>query len=553
MALTDVQARAAIQKFHADHLAYEGGNIQGYLNAYQNEVDYGRTVDYAYEQVIESLIMRALAYGNALPGYSGSPLRDDALEAAFNNASSTDIINFTYPTADAATKQQLAAALDNGSLKGFDVVNAMALLTTTTATPSADAVKQVAGQIDAGTLPSPQQVSDAINGVVPTPTVPTVPTPPVEVNYPKATLDLHGISDSNASFLTALYVGAFNRAPENGGLDYWINELSTLLKSGLNAQQAYQTLGQSLYQAGTVNGEGGTSLSNDDFIKYAYENSLGRQPDAGGFAYWQNELATGAIQRSDFLTTFLTAALEGAVDGAYLQARVAVAKFVAQENVSGDKSPGVNLKTILSTVKDEATAKTAIAGIEATYGKLTLGTEGVDHITLNGSPSSYDLKIDDNYITYTSGGVKQVLIGVERLDFTDGTHLAVDLSGNAGQAYRLYNAAFDRAPDKGGLGYWIDAADKGMSLGDMAASFATSNEFIGLYGATHTHSEFLNKLYTNVLDRPADSGGLSYWQNQLDTGAMTESQVLVSFSESAENKIAVVGQIQNGIDYSLHA
>lgn len=551
MAMTDAQARAAIVKFHADHLAYEGsGTTQQYLDQYLNEVAYGRTFDYAYDAVIDSLIMRALAYGNALPGYSGNPLMGAALEAAFNNASSSDLINFAYPSADAATKQQLAAALDNGSIKGFDVVNAMALLSPTTATPSADAVKQVAGQIDAGTLPSPGQVSDAISGVAPTPTVPTVP---VEINYPKATLDLHGISESNASFLAALYVGAFNRAPENGGMNYWINELSTLLKSGLSEQQAYQALGQSLYQAGTVNGEGGTSLSNDNFIKYAYENSLGREPDSGGFAYWQTQLASGAIQRSDFLKTFLSAALEGDVDGAYLQARVAVAKFVAQENVSGDKSPGVNLKTILSTVKDEATAKTAIAGIEATYGKLTLGTAGVDHITLNGSPSNYDLKIDDNYITYTSGGVKQVLIGVERLDFTDGTHLAVDLSGNAGQAYRLYNAAFDRAPDKGGLGYWIDAADKGMSLGNMAASFTTSSEFIGLYGATHTHSEFLNKLYTNVLDRPADAGGLSYWQNQLDTGAMTESQVLVSFSESAENKIAVVGQIQNGIDYSLHA
>lgn len=553
MALTDSQARSAITKFYADHLSYEGANVQGYLNQYANEVTYGRTVDYAYDVVIDTLIMRALAYGNALPGYSGSPLRDAALEAAFNNASSADLINFAYPNADAATKQQLAAALNSGSIKGFDVVNAMALLSPTTATPSADAVKQVAGQIDKGTLPSPGQVSDAINGVVPPPTTPTVPTIPVVVNYPKATLDLHGISDSNASFLAALYVGAFNRAPENGGMTYWTKELSTLLKSGLTEQQAYLALGQSLYKAGTVNGEGGTSLSNDNFIKFAYENSLGRQPDSGGFAYWQNELATGAIQRSDFLKTFLTAALEGADDGAYLQARVAVAKFVAQENVSGDKSPGVNLKTILSTVKDEATAKTAIAGIEATYGKLTLGTEGVDHVTLNGSAATNNVKLDDNFISYTSGGVKHVLIGVERIDFTDGSHLAVDITGNAGQVYRLYNAAFDRTPDKGGLGFWLNAADKGMSLGDIAAAFTTSTEFKIMYGETHTHSDFLNKLYMNVLDRPADAGGFQFWQNQLDSGVKTEAQVLVGFSESSENKIAVIGQIQNGIDYSLPA
>jgi hypothetical protein len=34
--------------------------------------------------------------------------------------------------------------------------------------------------------------------------------------------------------------------------------------------------------------------------------------------------------------------------------------------------------------------------------------------------------------------------------------VALDVDGAAGQAYRLYQAAFDRAPDKNGLGYWIN-------------------------------------------------------------------------------------------------
>lgn len=549
MALIDSQARSAIVQFKFDHLAYESGTEALYVSNYENELALGRSVDTAYQNVLVTLMMRALAYGSALPNYDGKLLVGTEQAAAFNTATADDLLKFAYPNADASTKQTLKDMLTSGALQGYDAVKAIALLAPSDSTPSASAVKQIADQIKAGALPSPSQVTDAINGVG----TPTTPTLPVEVNYPAATLDLPGVSEANVKFLTAMYVGAFNRAPDHGGLTYWAKELATLIKAGVADHAAYLSVGQNMYTAGMQNGEGGTGLNTSEFVKYAYENSLGRQPDADGFSYWQTQIETGAVQRSDFLTTFLSAALGNAVDGAYLQARVAVAKFAAQENVSGDKSPGVNLKTILASVKDEATAKTAIAAIETTYGKLKYGTDGVDHIALTGSPSSVDLTVKDNFITFTSGGVKQTLIGVERIDFTDGTHLAVDLSGNAGQAFRLYNAAFDRAPDKDGLGYWIAAADKGMSLGEMAKSFTASNEFKTMYGETHTSSEFLNKLYTNVLDRVADAGGLKYWQTQLDTGAMTESQVLVSFSESAENKIAVVGQIQNGIDYSLHA
>lgn len=547
MALTDVQARAALTIFYSDHLSYEGNDPKAYISQYVNEFEYGRTIEYAFNVALESMLMRSLAYGNALPGYTNTPVRGDALKAAFNNASSADLLNYIYPNADSATKQALAAQLTIGSLKGIDLVNAMAILTPVNAAPTADAVKAVASQIGTGTFPSPSQVSDAISGI----SVPTVPTTPVDVVYPTATLHLDGISDANANVLTALYIGAFGRAPEFGGLVFWANQLATMLKSGLTDQQAYKALGLSFYKDGLTNGEGGASLSTEAFVKYAYNNSLGREPDSAGLAYWKTQIETGAVQRSDFLASFLSDALKTAVDGAYLQAKVAVAKFVAQEHVSGDKSPGVNLKTILSGVKDESTAKAAIASIEATYGKLAYGTAGVDHVSLNGSPAGFSLKLDDNFISYSNGGVKQVLIGVERLDFSDGTHLAVDFSGNAGQAYRLYNAAFDRVPDKGGLGFWIGQADKGVSMSDIAKSFTTSTEFKNMYGETHTNSEFINKLYMNVLDRAPDAVGVQFWQNQLESGAKTEAQVLFGFSESTENKIAVTGQIQNGIDYTL--
>ena len=48
----------------------------------------------------------------------------------------------------------------------------------------------------------------------------------------------------------------------------------------------------------------------------------------------------------------------------------------------------------------------------------------------------------------------------ERLTFSD-ANIALDIDGNAGQAHRIYKAAFDRAPDLGGLGFWINTLDNG--------------------------------------------------------------------------------------------
>ena len=39
-----------------------------------------------------------------------------------------------------------------------------------------------------------------------------------------------------------------------------------------------------------------------------------------------------------------------------------------------------------------------------------------------------------------------------------------------------------------------------------------------------------------MLDREADTDGLNYWLGQLNSGAETRYEVLLGFSESAENK-----------------
>jgi len=150
--------------------------------------------------------------------------------------------------------------------------------------------------------------------------------------------------------------------------------------------------------------------------------------------------------------------------------------------------------------------------------------------------------------TGTSISGSDTITNIERLKFTD-TMLALDITANSGKVYRLYQAAFNRTPDAAGLGFWINAADKGANLvTDAAAGFINSPEFISLYGANPTNGEFVALLYNNVLHRSLDQGGYDFWVNALSSGS-TRPEILYSFSESTENQTNVASVIASGIAY----
>jgi hypothetical protein len=141
---------------------------------------------------------------------------------------------------------------------------------------------------------------------------------------------------------------------------------------------------------------------------------------------------------------------------------------------------------------------------------------------------------------------------IERLKFADAA-IALDTSGVGGQAFRVYQAAFNRTPDLGGLGYWISRMDGGASLKGVAQGFVDSAEFKALYGSNPTNELLVSKLYDNVLHRAPDLGGYNYWLGILNSGKGKAADVLAAFSESPENQAGVIGVISNGILYTPFA
>ncbi len=182
-----------------------------------------------------------------------------------------------------------------------------------------------------------------------------------------------------------------------------------------------------------------------------------------------------------------------------------------------------------------------------------IGGEGADSVRLRGTRADYDITLtDDGYVVTDRRrdgfDGTDTLIGVERFNF-NGLRVAFDLDGAAGQAYRLYRAAFDRVPDDAGVGYWMGALDRGSALVDIAAGFIVSKEFKDKYGVSPANADLVGRLYENILDRAPDPGGYEYWLAALDNGTVTLPQVLAMFSESAENREAVAGLIAQGIVY----
>lgn len=178
------------------------------------------------------------------------------------------------------------------------------------------------------------------------------------------------------------------------------------------------------------------------------------------------------------------------------------------------------------------------------------GGDGLDTVVFSLDRSQYSLSQNSDQLTVTGPEGNDILIAIERLQFNDQV-LAFDLEGSAGEVYRLYKAALDRAPDSEGLGYWIAESDQGIWLNYIAAGFVESAEFKSLYGDPISDSDFLTALYSNVLDRAPDDDGFAFWSNVLSSGQDNRAGVLVGFSESAENKANVANEIAAGISFDL--
>jgi Ca2+-binding RTX toxin-like protein len=344
--------------------------------------------------------------------------------------------------------------------------------------------------------------------------------------------------DGNAGQTYRLYQAAFARPPDVPGLSFWIGQMD----SGATLPAvAAQFIGSAEFIS-----KYGANPSNADFVTLLYQNVLNRLPDAAGLAFWVNQLDAGTISRPEVLIGFSESVENKA------NVLPAIENGIAyQPTVSTAGTPGAD-QLVGAAGADNCSA---LAGRDVLIGlggdDILDGGEGLDTAGYGGPRGRYSVVAQAGDLLVTDNGSADgidTLIEVERLQFTD-VNLAFDIDGNAGQGYRLYQAAFARTPDRPGLSFWIGALDGGSALLDVAQAFLGSAEFQGLYGANPTDVEFISLLYLNVLNRLPDQSGYDFWLAALGGGGLTRAGVLVEFSESAENQANLIGVLQQGIEY----
>ena len=141
-------------------------------------------------------------------------------------------------------------------------------------------------------------------------------------------------------------------------------------------------------------------------------------------------------------------------------------------------------------------------------------------------------------------GGTDTLTGIEDLSFTDG-RLSFARDGQAAQVMRLYNAAFDRAPDQSGFEANLDSIEEGQTLLFLANEFVNSVEFQTRFGGLDDR-QFVEQLYSFTLHRAGEPAGVQNWVDAL-AGGMSRAQVLMEFSESSEHKDLLQGRLDQGV------
>lgn len=183
------------------------------------------------------------------------------------------------------------------------------------------------------------------------------------------------------------------------------------------------------------------------------------------------------------------------------------------------------------------------AGLDMVAYFVDAFTYGLRDVEVNGSQVTL-------LINNAGGGVyRHEYQDVERF-ILNGRGFATDVGPgeNAGSAYRVYQAAFNREPDLPGLRYWLEAMDFGDSLVDIAGAFTGTPEYQHFYGANPTPETLVWGHYRNVLGRDPEEGGFNYWVNEMKTGeGFTAAVLLASFAESAENIALVAPKLEDGL------
>ncbi|NDW01324.1 DUF4214 domain-containing protein [Salipiger sp. PrR002] len=230
-----------------------------------------------------------------------------------------------------------------------------------------------------------------------------------------------------------------------------------------------------------------------------YQATLGRSPDASGFAGWTERLLTGERTLAEAAAGFT-----GSLEFQNTYGALTDTAFVAQ---------------LYRNVLDREADDGGLAGWTA---RLKDGMSR-EQVVLGFSESA-------EFVSSTRGAVYNAAV-------------AASAQGWGDDVFRLYQATLDRAPDAAGFEAWSTRLAEGREYLSVVDGFVQSAEFQATYGALGS-AGFVGLLYRNVLGREGDAAGLESWTGRLDAG-MSRAEVVRGFAQSTEFAAATADALES--------
>jgi Ca2+-binding RTX toxin-like protein len=179
------------------------------------------------------------------------------------------------------------------------------------------------------------------------------------------------------------------------------------------------------------------------------------------------------------------------------------------------------------------------------------GDAGLDTAVYTGTRGQYT--VTKTVAGFTVNGTQtqegtDTLTNVERLQFSDG-HLALDLSGNAGEVAKILGAVFGvgSLTNQHYVGIGLHYTDTGMSYADLMQ--LAINAALG--PNANDHASLVTLLYTNVIGAAPDPATLAYFKGLLDDGTYTASSLGILAADVSYNTdhINLTGLAATGLAY----
>jgi hypothetical protein len=201
--------------------------------------------------------------------------------------------------------------------------------------------------------------------------------------------------------------------------------------------------------------------------------------------------------------------------------------------ISDNKNTLLTLGTGNSTVIAGAGSDTVVAGL----GNSTIaGGTGHAIVDMAGNASDYTVSVSGGHavVTQNDSGLVTDISKIQFVQLDDGESLVFAKDSTQAAVSTLYSAAFGRDADGGGIKFYFDAANQGVSLKQIAEFFLSSPEYQAM--AAQTDAQFISNLYQNTFARAGDADGVAFWTNALANG-LSRADLLMNFVSVAAHNL----------------